>query len=508
MRKLMTWSRWRRVRQAVQILAFALYIYLLFAALQRRAAFPLADLFFRLNPLVALSAMIADRAWIPRLALALITLALTLLLGRAWCGWICPLGTLLEWVRFRPVETGFLRKTRFLRKIKYVILLLILMMALFGSLALLIFDPITLFTRTMTTAILPALNQAVTAVERTLYPIAFMRPVINWVERVLRGPVLPVLQPFFSGGVFIFLLFLGILALNALTDRFWCRYLCPLGGLLGLISKVSLLRPAVRPACNRCGHCVRDCRLDAIDTGAGYEIIPSECTVCLDCLAACPEDGIGFRLSRPAPAPGYNPTRRQVLTALGVSVASLALLRTDAWAKKPDAHFIRPPGVDDEDEFLSRCVRCSQCMKVCPTSGLQPAIFEIGLEGLWTPHLVSRLGYCDYGCNACGQICPSGAIPPLSLEEKQTRVIGMAVVDRNRCLPWAYATPCIVCEEMCPLAEKAIELEEATVIDAQGQKIIVQRPYVLLDRCIGCGVCEFQCPMGEAAIQVYRRQGV
>jgi polyferredoxin len=111
----MKWSRWRRVRQAVQILAFALYVYLLFAALQRRAAFPLADLFFRLNPLVALSAMIADRAWIPRLALALITLALTLLLGRAWCGWICPLGTLLEWVRFRPVETGFLRKTRFLR---------------------------------------------------------------------------------------------------------------------------------------------------------------------------------------------------------------------------------------------------------------------------------------------------------------------------------------------------------------------------------------------------------
>jgi MauM/NapG family ferredoxin protein len=521
MRKLMTWSRWRRARQAVQILAFALYIYLLFAALQRRAAFPLADLFFRLNPLAALGAMIADRAWIPRLALALVTLALTLLLGRVWCGWICPLGTLLEWVRFRPVETGFLRKARFLRRIKYILLLLILAMALFGSLALLIFDPITLFTRTMTAAVLPALNQAVTAAEQTLYPIAFLRPVIDWVERALRGPVLPVIQPAFSGGAFIFLLFLGILALNALADRFWCRYLCPLGGLLGLISKVALLRPAIQPACNRCGHCVRDCRLDAIDTGAGYEIIPSECTVCLDCLAACPEsnvlsspkDGIGFEWRwRPAPVQEYDPTRRQVLAALGVSAVSLALLRTDAWAKKPDTYLIRPPGVDDEEEFLSRCVRCSQCMKVCPTSGLQPAIFESGLEGLWTPHLVPRLGYCDYGCNACGQICPSGAIPPLALEEKQTRAIGLAVVDRNRCLPWAYETPCIVCEEMCPLPEKAIVLESegggGIGRGHGGGSSELQRPIVIAELCIGCGICEFQCPMGEAAIQVYRRGDV
>jgi MauM/NapG family ferredoxin protein len=503
MRKRMTWSRWRRVRQAVQILTLALYIYLLFAALQRRAVFPLADLFFRLNPLAALSAMIADRAWIPRLALALITLALTLILGRVWCGWICPLGTLLEWVRLRPISNLQSPSPRW-RKVKNVLLLLILALALFGSLALLIFDPITLFTRAMTAAVLPALNRAVTAAERALYPVAFLRPGISWVERVLRGPVLPVVQPAFGGGAFIFLLFLGILALNTLADRFWCRYLCPLGSLLGLISKVALLRPVIQPACNRCGHCVHACRLDAIDTGTGYEIIPSECTVCLDCLAACPESGVRFEWRwQPAPAQDYDPTRRQVLAALGVGAASLALLRTDAWAKKPDAHFIRPPGVDDEDAFLSRCVRCSQCMKVCPTSGLQPALFEIGLEGLWTPHLVPRLGYCDYGCNACGQICPSGAIPSLSLEEKQAHVIGMAVVDRNRCLPWAYGTPCIVCEEMCPLPEKAIQLENTGLTDDFGQEI--RRPTVLLDRCIGCGICEQQCPMGEAAIQVYRR---
>jgi MauM/NapG family ferredoxin protein len=501
------WSCLRRVRQVVQILAFALYVYLLFAALQRRAAFPLADLFFRLNPLAALSAMLASRAWIPRLALALVTLGLTLVFGRVWCGWLCPLGTLLEWVRFPSAQRHAATLSPRWRAVKNALLLVILAMALFGSLPLLIFDPITLFTRTMTTAVLPVLNHAVTAVERVLYPVPFLQPAIDWVEGILRGPVLPVIQPVFAMNAPIFLLFLGVLALNALADRFWCRTLCPLGALLGLLSRVSLLRPVVRPACNRCAQCVGVCRVDAIDTSAGYEIIPSECTVCLDCLAACPESaalslskgGIGFRWHwRPASAREYDPTRRQALTALGAGVVSVALLRTAARAKQPHPHLIRPPGVGHETEFLARCVRCSQCMKVCPTSGLQPVLLEAGLEGIWTPQLAPRLGHCDYSCNACGQICPSGAIPPLDLPLKREQVIGVAVVDRNRCWPWAEETPCIVCEEMCPVPDKAIQLQS----EGGG----MQKPIVIADRCIGCGICEFQCPVeGEAAIRVYRR---
>ena len=509
----MTWSRWRRVRQAVQALTFALYVYLLFAALQRRAAFPLADLFFRLDPLAGLGTMLASRAWIPRLALALATLGLTLVLGRVWCGWLCPLGTLLEWVRFP--ETGFFPKTRFLgwRRVKNVLLLVILAAALFGNLTLLVFDPLTVFTRTMTTAVLPTLNYVVTAVEHALYPTGFLRPAIGGIEALLRGPLLPVIQPVFAMNALIALLFFAILALNALADRFWCRYLCPLGALLGLVSKVSFLRPVIRPACNRCGQCVGACRVDAIDTRQNYEIVPSECTVCLDCLAACPESGVGFRWHwRPAPAretgvlTRYDLTRRQVLAGLAAGAVGVAILRTGIRTRQPHALLVRPPGVADEQEFLAHCLRCSQCMKVCPTSGLQPVLFEAGLEGLWTPRLVPRLGQCDYGCNACGQVCPSGAIPPLDLDTKRQAVLGMAVVDRNRCLPWASGVPCIVCEEMCPTPQKAIRLEEATTTDGQGDPVVVQRPYVLLDLCIGCGICEYQCPMGgKAAIRVYRR---
>lgn len=497
--KMITWARLRRIRQIVQILAFALYVYLLFAALQRRAVFPLADLFFRLDPLAALAAMLASRTWIPRLAVALLTLGLTLLLGRVWCGWLCPLGTLLEWVRFPGADRRAQTLSPRWRRVKNVALLLVLAAALLGNLSLLIFDPLALLTRTMTTVVIPVINYAVTALEHALYSFSLLRPAVDWTERLLRGPVLPVQQPVFAQNVFIALVFLGVLALNVLADRFWCRYLCPLGALLGLLSKVSLLRPVIGTACNRCAQCVGVCRVEAIDTRQTYEIIPAECIICLDCLTTCPESGVGFRWHwRPDALRPYDPTRRQVLTALGAGVAGVALLRTGIQSKQPHPQLIRPPGVVNEGQFLARCLRCSQCMKVCPTSGLQPVLFEAGLEGVWTPRLVPRLGYCDYGCNACGQVCPSGAIPPLELDIKRRVSLGVAVIDRNRCLPWARDIPCIVCEEMCPVPGKAIDL--------QGGDEEVQKPVVIADLCIGCGTCEYQCPVeGAAAIQVYRQ---
>ncbi len=502
----MNWSRWRRVRQGVQVISLALYVVLLFAALQRRVAFPLADLFFRLDPLAASTAMISARAWIPRLALALGTVGLTLLLGRVWCGWLCPMGTLLDWVRFPGAKRRAAQLSPRWKQIKHVLLLATVGLALFGSLSLLVLDPITLLTRTMTTAILPAVNHAITAVERTLYEMPFLRPVVDAVERVLRGPVLPVDPPAFAQNVLLALLFAGVLALNALADRFWCRNLCPLGALLGWLSKISLLRPVLGDACTACGRCDTACPVDAIESGERYEIVPSECTVCLDCLATCPQEGAGFRWHwRPDGFRDTNPTRRQALAALGVSAAGVALLRTGRRATQPDPRLIRPPGVRDEAEFLSRCLRCSQCMKVCPTSGLQPTLFEAGPEGLWTPQLVPRLGHCDYGCNACGQICPGDALPSLSLEEKRQALMGVAVIDHNRCLPWAHGIPCIVCEEMCPIPDKAIRLEEVTVTDARGEPAVVQQPHVLEDLCIGCGTCEAQCPVAnQAAIEVYR----
>jgi ferredoxin len=313
-------------------------------------------------------------------------------------------------------------------------------------------------------------------------------------------------QPVFAQSLAIVGLFFGLIALNLLAHRFWCRYLCPLGALLGLLSKVSLFRPLIGSACSECTRCAIVCKPGAVDTTpANFHIMPSECTVCLDCMANCKPGDIRFGFSlKPAPRQEFDLSRRQAIGALATGAAGVLLLGTDLHLRQDNPWRIRPPGVTDEDTFLSTCIRCSQCMKICPTTALQPALTEAGLAGLWTPLVVPRVGYCDYGCTACGQVCPSGAIPKLLLEEKRLAVIGKASIDHNRCLPWASGIPCIVCEEMCPTPQKSIRLEEAQVVDSSGQTSSVQRPSVLRDLCIGCGICEHNCPLeGVAAIRVY-----
>jgi polyferredoxin len=509
------WKAARWVRRAVQIAALVFFVYLLFAALQRRSAFPFADLFFRFDPLAAFSTMLAVRQWLPHLALAIVTVGVALVLGRVWCGWICPLGTLLGWFRFRAARRPAARVPPRLRGVKYVVLGVIAVMAALGSLTLLVLDPIALLTRTFTTSLLPGFDYVVSAVESALVDWGPASGAVTWVEDHFRGTVLPVYQPHYAQGVAIFLVLLAVVLLNVFADRFWCRYLCPLGALLGLVAKVQVLRPLVGDGCNACSACVRSCRVGAIEAGGGSaggsgtaaaRVVTSECTMCLDCLVACPErKAMSFGPAlRFGPWAEYDPGRRQFLAAAAVGVGTVALLGTSVGRAVKSPGLIRPPGAQDEGAFLSRCLRCSECMKVCPTSGLQPSLGQGGLEALWTPVLASRLGYCDYSCTACGHVCPSGAIPKLGLKKKREQVLGIAVIDRDRCLPWASNTPCIVCQEMCPIADKAIVLSDQHLITrSDGTQDYLARPRVVAKRCIGCGICEYKCPLeGVAAIVV------
>jgi MauM/NapG family ferredoxin protein len=496
--------RLRKLRPWVQAAAFALFVVLLLRAGQ--TAFLTADSFFRLDPLVGLANMIAARQIIPAMLIgALVALAAAVVAGRAWCGWICPLGTLLDWAPAREAKLHEADPRPWLRQVKYFLLLLIAVLALFGNLTFLILDPITLLYRAVTTAFWPALAALITAIEPVLYKIPPLRGPIDAFEGAARGTLLPVAQPVYGLGILLALLLAGIAGLNLARDRFWCRYLCPVGGLLGLVSKVALLRRTVGDVCIECHRCARACPTGAIDEARRFESDPSECTMCLECAPTCSRSSQHFTWhTRPAVWRAYDPTRRQFFAAAGTAVVAAGLFGAEPTSRQDHPLLIRPPG-SQKPEFLSQCIRCGICLKVCPTSGLQPSIEQAGWRGLWTPVLTPRLGYCDYGCNACGQACPTGAIPPLSLADKRTAVIGYAYVDRNRCIPWVDSRNCIVCEEMCPTPEKAIVLEDADVRHPDtGELVAVRRPVVIHERCIGCGICENRCPVnGEAAIRVY-----
>jgi polyferredoxin len=475
----------RKLRPWIQLAALVLFIALLIGA--GRIAWLPADLFFRLDPLAGITGMIAARQIVPALLIgAAAMLVVTLLLGRVWCGWICPLGTVLDVTPAQRNKRYESDPTPRLRSVKYVLLTLILGAALLGNLTFLILDPITLLYRTAATALWPALVALISGAETVLYRLPFLQGAIDRFEGAFRGVILPPEQPAYGMGVLLLLIFAGILALNAIRDRFWCRYLCPLGALLGLVSKAAWLRREVGDVCTECQRCARACPVGTIDPARHFASDPAECTVCLDCIPVCAKAGQGFtRHVRPAPHQAYDPSRRQFLATAGSAVVAVGL-----FAAGPD--------------FLSKCIRCGICVKVCPTSGLQPSFVQVGWSGLWTPVLVPRLGYCDYSCNACGGACPTAAIPALILEEKRLAVIGHAYIDRDRCLPWADDRNCLVCEEMCPVPEKAIILEDVTVTTVTGEAVDIRRPGVVRDRCIGCGICENRCPLnGEAAIRVY-----
>ncbi|MFA5388793.1 MAG: 4Fe-4S binding protein [Candidatus Omnitrophota bacterium] len=428
-----------------------------------------APLYFKIDPLISVFG-----------AASLVMLGLTFALGRFFCGWMCPLGAIIDacGVRAKNRDIGF-------REIKYYILAFVVISAFLGLHIAWIFDPLVITARFVSLNFIPSFTLVTDKLFIFLIKNLDFYPPLYDFYRSLKFSFLGTKIFYFPHSFFTLGFFVIVCGLAAITKRFWCRVICPLGALYSLIAKFSLLRRKV-DKCINCARCVSGCRMGAIREDMSYR--KGECILCMDCLYDCPAYATKFIWSvKTAKTPAKDAISRRDFLFL---VASAFLFAGFKNGRAPAKNkFIRPPGVYNEQEFLNKCVRCGNCMKACPTNGLQPVMFEAGLAGIWSPQLVPEIGWCEYYCALCGNVCPTAAIPRLSKVQKTEQKLGLAVIDRDICLPWSQGKECIVCEEHCPVPDKAIKGYEENI---NGKKIL--KPYIDASLCVGCGICQNKCP--------------
>jgi MauM/NapG family ferredoxin protein len=481
-----------------QIIFFCLFLYLLLGThFSGKDYIGQVERFFHFDPLLALTTLIASREFLKAFLCALIPVSLTILFGRYVCGWVCPFGAVLQFFSYLFKRMKWhapkLAGNRLLH-LKYAILVVVLTASIFALDLTGYLDPLSILYRSFIAVVLPAAAIAGGATVSVLPGIG-MTALADGIGEILQNLTI---NKTFHQGMLIGLVFLAVILLNLYRERFWCRYLCPAGALLALLARWNLVKVKVNEEkCTQCKICTLHCQTQATPF-PNKDWQPAECVYCYSCASQCPTKAITFPIlaSQADTKPIDFPRRKWIFaTVLGLSI--VPLFRLSAAAKRPSGKLIRPPGALPEPQFLAACVKCGECMKVCPTNALQPASIQAGPEGLWTPVLVPKIGYCEYFCSLCTQVCPTGAIKELKIKEKTKVKIGSAWINKNRCIPYALGRSCTVCEEKCPTSPKAIKMMETEMPMPDGTVEYQGVPVVDLDLCIGCGICETQCPVSD-----------
>ena len=359
-------------------------------------------------------------------------------------------------------------------------------------------SPLSLITRFYGLLIYPLLAFVVDGSLSLIHPFAEWLDINTLIFAQIKAPR-------FATQIFILAFFASLIALARLSPRFWCRTLCPSGALLALFSRNPMIRRHVSEDCTDCGKCVKACPMNAIGPDEPGLTRHEECLLCRTCERVCPENAVSFPFRmkvRAGGTPRFSITRRQLITTglTGAATAVVGLTGLHSLYGKsgpgqvaPEG-LIRPPGSLPEMAFLSRCVRCGECMAACPTNTLQPLWFKAGFMGVFSPALMPRRGFCNPECRVCGSVCPTGAILKLTEQERIWAKMGTAVIFRQKCLAWEQQKSCMVCDEVCPF--QAVEFRKEP-----GNPVPV--PEVIEDKCAGCGYCEYYCPVqNQAAILV------
>ncbi|MBF0253643.1 MAG: 4Fe-4S binding protein [Candidatus Omnitrophica bacterium] len=513
------------MRRASQVFFFGLFVYILWSTTYPLTGSISPEWIFKLDPLVMIFTAIAERVLLAGLIFAGGMLVLTWVLGRFFCGWVCPLGAVIDAVgAVRGARNGLSdRANRWFRRPKLVFLLLIAVLAAAGIQAAWFLDPIVVAARFVSMNLIPTSTLLAdrffvfTVQKFNLYDSGFYD-----LYRTMKSDFLGVKVAYFKNALPILGFFVAATLPALFVSRFWCRAICPLGALYGQVARGSLLRRQTED-CKSCGVCRSACRMGAIRED--FLTVPGECILCMDCVYDCRAAktrfgwGGGAKPDVPASSQGAGErsggiTRKEFLwvtLAAGLFSGFRGRHGGGGAGKHAGAKHdgscrnlpLRPPGVADEGEFVDRCIRCGNCMKVCVTNGLQPVMFEEGWEAMWTPKLVPEIGCCEYQCNLCSQVCPTGAIPKMDLETKKKARLGIAEIDQKLCVAYSENKTCIVCEEHCPISEKAIKFDEVFV---DGKRIL--KPWIDEDLCVGCGICQHVCPVTQPsrAVRVFARK--
>lgn len=418
--------------------------------------------------------------------------ALTLLLGRVYCSVICPLGVMQDafaWMGKKAKKNRY-RYSPAKKVLRYAVLAIAVIAFLLGIGSIVaLLAPYSAYGRIAQNLLAPLWQMANNllagwAEKRESY--AFYS-VDVWIR---SGVTLAVAA--------VTLVVLAVLAWR--NGRTYCNTICPVGTILGFLSRYSLFRPVIDTSkCNGCGLCARNCKAACIDSKS-HSIDYSRCVACMDCLTKCHKNAISYTYRRAsaasAPVPQPDGSRRRFLTAAAAVAATAALkaqekvvdggLAAIADKKIPRRSTrIVPPGAISLRNMARHCTACQLCVSACPNGVLRPSA---DLETLMQPESSYERGYCRPECTRCSEVCPAGAIVRLSAADKSSVQIGHAVWVKENCVPLTDGVECGNCARHCPAG--AIQMVALRKDDPDSPKV----PVVNEARCIGCGACENLCP--------------